>query len=144
MQKLEFGEALEQILNKDPRFHPDAYHFLREGLDHTLKVRKRAKEATGHVTGQQLLEGIRQYALKQFGPMVLTVFEYWGVRCGEDFGQMVFNLIEVGIFGKSATDSVEDFKNGFSFHNAFVVPFLPVKRPPVARPTPKPQTDQVL
>jgi uncharacterized repeat protein (TIGR04138 family) len=127
MQKLEFGEALDLILKQDPRYHPDAYHFLRDGLDYTLKLRKRAKESTGHVSGQQLLEGIRQYALKQFGPMVPTVFEYWGVKCGEDFGQMVFNLINVGIFGRSETDSMEDFKGGYSFHNAFVVPFLPAK-----------------
>lgn len=141
MQKLEFGEALELILKQDPRYHTDAYHFLREGLDYTLKLRKRAKETTGHVSGQQLLEGIRQYALKQFGPMVPTVFEYWGVRSGEDFGQMVFNLINVGIFGKSETDSIEDFKGGYTFHNAFVVPFLPVKRAPSARSTPKAQTE---
>jgi uncharacterized repeat protein (TIGR04138 family) len=133
MQKLEFGEALDHILTKDPRYHADAYHFLRDGLDYTLKLRKRAKETTGHVSGQQLLEGIRQFALKQFGPMVPTVFEYWGVRCCEDFGQMVFNLIEVSFFGKSETDSIEDFKGAYTFHHAFVVPFLPIKR--VASPT---------
>ncbi len=135
MQKLEFGEALDQILKQDPRYHADAYHFLRDGLDYTLKLRKRAKEAAGHVSGQQLLEGIRQFALKQFGPMVPTVLGFWGVRCGEDFGQMVFNLIGVGIFGKSDTDSIEDFKGGYTFHNAFVAPFLPVKRAPAGRPT---------
>jgi uncharacterized repeat protein (TIGR04138 family) len=133
MQKLEFGEALDHILKQDPRYHADAYHFLRDGLDYTLKLRKRAKESTGHVSGQQLLEGIRQYALKQFGPMVPTVFESWGVRCGEDFGQMVFNLINAGIFGKSETDSIEDFKGGYTFQNAFVAPYLPVKRAPATR-----------
>lgn len=130
MQKLEFGEAVELVLRNDPRYPADAYHFLREGLDYTLKLRKRAKETTGHVSGQQLLEGIRQYALKQFGPMVPTVFEFWGVHCGEDFGQMVFNLINVGIFGKSESDSIDDFKGGYTFYNAFVVPYLPVKRAP--------------
>ncbi|MEA3213456.1 MAG: hypothetical protein QOE70_6513 [Chthoniobacter sp.] len=132
MQKLDFGEALDVIHGQDPRFDRDAYHFLREALDHTIKQRKKAKEGTGHVNGPQLLEGIRQYALKQFGPMVVTVFSYWGVRSCEDFGEMVFNLIRVGIFGKTETDTVEDFKGGYPFHEAFVTPFLPPQ--PVSHP----------
>ena len=133
MQKLEFGEALVLILKQDPRYDADAYHFLRDALDFTVKLRKRAKESPGHVSGPQLLEGIRHYALKQFGPMVPTVLDYWGVRCGEDFGQMVFNLIGVGIFGKSPTDSIDDFKGGYTFHAAFVVPFQAGKITPPAR-----------
>jgi len=127
MQKLDFAESLEGIVRQDPRYDREAYLFLRDALDFTIKVRKKAKEVDQHVTGQQLLEGIRQYALKQFGPMVPTVFEYWGVRRGADFGEMVFNFIRVGIFGKTETDSVEDFKGGYTFHDAFVLPFLPEK-----------------
>ena len=129
MQKLEFGEALELVLSQDPRYDREAYHFLRDALDYTLKMRKRAKEPPGHVSGPQLLDGIRQYALKQFGPMVPTVFGYWGIGTGADFGEMVFNLIRVGVFGKSETDSVDDFKGGYGFHEAFVAPFLPAKTP---------------
>ncbi len=129
MQKLDFGEKLEDILRQDTRYDREAYLFLRDALDHTIKLRKKAKEPDQHVTGQQLLDGIRQYALKQFGPMVPTVFEYWGVQRGQDFGEMVFNFIRVGIFGKTDTDSIEDFKGGYSFHDAFVAPFLPVKLP---------------
>jgi uncharacterized repeat protein (TIGR04138 family) len=129
MQKIDFGEKLEDIVRQDPRYDREAYLFLRDSLDFTVKARKKAKEIDQHVTGQQLLEGIRQYALKQFGPMVPTVFDYWGVRCGEDFGEMVFNFIRVGLFGKTESDSLEDFRNGYSFHEAFVVPFLPEKPP---------------
>lgn len=134
MQKLDFGEALEVIHKKDPRYDREAYHFLRDALDYTIKQRKKAREggASGHVTGQQLLEGIRHYALKQFGPMVLTVLEYWGVRRCDDFGEMVFNLISVGIFGKTETDTLEDFRGAYTFHDAFVAPFLPER--PVAHP----------
>src|ERR1043166_2913911 len=70
---------------------------------------------------------MRQYALKEFGPMVLTVFESWGIRCTEDIGNMVFNLIEAGIFGKTEEDSIEDFKDVYDFEQAFVKPFAPVK-----------------
>lgn len=125
MQKLEFGEALDLIHSKDPRYDRDAYHFLRDALDFTIKLRKKAKEGDGHVNGPQLLEGIRQYALKQFGPMVLTVFHYWGITRGDDFGEMVFQLINVNIFGKTETDSIADFRGGYDFHEAFVAPFLP-------------------
>jgi len=96
-------------------------------LDFTIKARKKARETDAHVTGQQLLEGVRQYALKQYGPMVPTVFHFWGVRRCEDFGDMVFNFIRAGVFGKSETDSVDDFKGGYSFHDAFIAPFLPDK-----------------
>lgn len=134
MQKLDFGEALDVIRKKDFRYERDAYHFLRDALDYTIKQRKKAREGgpSGHVTGQQLLEGIRLYALKQFGPMVPTVLEYWGVRRCDDFGEMVFNLISVGIFGKTESDTIDDFRGAYTFHAAFVAPFLPER--PVTHP----------
>jgi uncharacterized repeat protein (TIGR04138 family) len=127
MQKLDFGEKLDLIVQQDPRFDREAYLFLRDALDFTVKLRKKAKEGAEHVSGQQLLEGIRLYALKQYGPMVPTVFGYWGVTRGEDFGDMVFNFIREGVFGKTDTDSIEDFSGGYNFHDAFVVPYLPEK-----------------
>ena len=129
MQRVDFNEQLEGIVRKDPRYAREAYLFLRDALDFTIKTRRKARDLDQHVTGQQLLDGIRQYALKQFGPMVPTVFEYWGVRRGEDFGEMVFNFIGVGIFGKTDTDTIDDFKGGYTFHDAFVAPFLPEKSP---------------
>jgi uncharacterized repeat protein (TIGR04138 family) len=95
-----------------------------------------------HVAGPELLEGVRQYALKEFGPMVLTVFTYWGIGNTEDFGHMVFNLIAVGIFGKTEEDSIEDFRNVFDFKETFVAPFRPKpaslpKQLPPGLPAPK-------
>lgn len=132
MQKLDFNEALDQIVTRDPRYGRDAYHFIRESLDFTIKQRKKSRDAAAHVTAQQLLEGIRVHALKQFGPMAMTVFDYWGVQRCEDFGEMVFSLIRLGIFGKTDRDSIDDFKGGYSFHEAFIAPYLPAK-PPVFR-----------
>jgi uncharacterized repeat protein (TIGR04138 family) len=129
MQKLDFAEAIDRVISLDPRYDRDAYLFLRDALDFTVKQRKKMREGTGsgHVTGQQLLEGIRQYALKQFGPMVVTVLSYWGVARCEDFGEMVYNLIGIGVFGKTDADSLEDFKGGYSFQDAFVTPYRPAK-----------------
>jgi uncharacterized repeat protein (TIGR04138 family) len=129
MQKIGFAEALDSIVATDPRYQRDAYVFLRDALDYTTKQQKKTKGASvRHVAGPELLEGVRQYALKEFGPMVVTVLSYWGVRSTEDVGHMVFNLIGAGIFGKTEEDSIEDFKNIFDFHEAFVKPFEPEKR----------------
>lgn len=143
MQKIGFAETLDNIVATDSRFHRDAYVFLRDALDHTTKQQKKSKGSPiRHVSGPELLEGVRQYALKEFGPMVLTVFSYWGVRRCEDIGQMVFNLIGAGIFGKTEQDSLEDFKAVYDFRDAFVKPFEPAKPAPAAllhdAPAPKP------
>jgi uncharacterized repeat protein (TIGR04138 family) len=134
MQKIGFSEALDSIVATDQRYHRDAYVFLRDALDYTTKQQKKSKGATiRHVAGPELLEGVRLYALKEFGPMALTVFSYWGVERCEDIGQMVFNLIGAGIFGKTEQDSLEDFKSVYTFHDAFVKPFLPQTTPAPAR-----------
>jgi uncharacterized repeat protein (TIGR04138 family) len=143
MQKIGFAEALDSILASDPRYQRDAYVFLRDALDFTTKQQKKIKGATvRHVAGPELLDGVRQYALKEYGPMVMTVFESWGICCTEDIGNMVFNLIAAGIFGKTEEDSIEDFKNVFKFEDVFVKPFRPaepisMKPPPPGLPAPK-------
>jgi uncharacterized repeat protein (TIGR04138 family) len=139
MQKIGFAEALDSIVASDPRYHRDAYVFLRDALDYTTKQQKKTKGASvRHVAGPELLAGVRQYALKEFGPMVVTVLSYWGVRSCEDVGHMVFNLIGAGIFGKTEEDSIDDFKNVFDFQEAFVKPFAPEKPAPVDAPKPLP------
>jgi len=136
MQKIGFAEALESIVNNDARYHRDAYVFLRDALDYTTKQQKKVRGTTvRHVAGPELLEGVRQYALKEFGPMVITVFESWGIQCCEDIGHMVFNLIDAGVFGKTEEDSMEDFKAVYDFKEAFVKPFAPTK-PHVTKPPP--------
>jgi len=138
MQKIGFAEALDKVVEKDPRYDREAYVFLRDALDFTLKRRKKQKsEISRHVTGQELLEGIREYALNQFGPMVPTVFEAWNIRECRDFGNMVFNLIDARIFGKTDSDSIDDFNDGYDFYEAFVKPFLPEK--PANPPAPAKQ-----
>jgi len=126
MQKIGFPEALDRIVSANPRYDKEAYLFLRDALDFTIKARKKQKsDLSRHVTGQELLEGVRQFALNEFGPMVLTVFESWGIKECADIGEIVFNLINAGIFGKTESDSIEDFRNGYDFHDAFEKPFLP-------------------
>ncbi len=78
-----------------------------------------------HVSAQELLEGIRVYALQEYGPMALTVLQSWGLTCTEDIGEVVFNLVESGKLGKTESDRKEDFANGFDFATAFQRPFEP-------------------
>ncbi len=126
MHEATFDEGLDQILSRDSRYHRDAYLFVREALDHTQKsIVKENKGKLRHVTGQELLAGIRDYALDQFGPMTLMVFEEWGVRHCRDFGEIVFNMVEEGILAKTERDSREDFAEGYDFKAAFREPFLP-------------------
>ena len=130
MQKTSFAEAIEEIIAHDPRFDRDAYQFVREALDFTVKILKKNPQsppAHRHVSGQELLDGIRRHALDQFGPMSKTVLEHWGIKQCEDFGNIVFNMVEKGILGKTEKDSREDFKGGYSFEEAFVRPFQPAR-----------------
>src|SRR5678816_332880 len=81
MQKIGFAEALESVVANDARYQRDGYIFLRDALDFTTKQQKKIKGVSvRHVTGPELLDGVRQYALKEFGPMVMTVFDSWGIH----------------------------------------------------------------
>ena len=132
MQKIGFAEAVDRIIAEDPRYHRDVYAFVRDALDFTVKQQKKNRDGISrHVTPIQLLDGIRLFALKEFGPMVSTVFGYWNVRSCEDLGHIVFNMIRKEILGKNDSDTLDQFRNGYDFHEAFVVPFLPA---PAAAP----------
>ena len=134
MQEINFDATLENILAKDARYHRDAYLFVREALDFTQKlVIKENRGQIRHVSGQELLNGIRQLALQQFGPMTATVFEEWGVKSCRDFGDIVFNMVEIGLLAKTEKDSRDDFQVGYDFDEAFRKPF----RPKSALPEPR-------
>jgi uncharacterized repeat protein (TIGR04138 family) len=126
MQEVNFDEALDQILATDNCFHRDAYLFMREALDFTQKLVGRENQGkVRHVTGQELLDGLRQYALQQFGPMAATVFEEWGIRNCQNFGEIVFNMVEIGLLARTEKDSRDDFQDGYDFTDAFRKPFWP-------------------
>lgn len=129
MQDLEFSEIVGLICKEDARFDRKAYNFVRAALDHTVKeVKRKQPERTGksqHVTGAELLEGIRAYALDQYGPLAKTVLTSWGITRCSDFGDIVFNLIDYNVFSKTEADRREDFAEIYNFEEAFVKPFQP-------------------
>jgi uncharacterized repeat protein (TIGR04138 family) len=136
MDQSKFEAALDIVLSRATQYDRAAYHFLRDALEFTVKERKKVSGQNGHVSGQQLLDGIRRYALKQYGPMVTSVLDYWGIQRTEDFGRMVFALVDVGVFGKTEHDSIEDFRDVYSFEEAFVAPYRP------SQPLPSPSRIQ--
>lgn len=134
MQEVSFEEALDLIQARDPRYTRDAYLFVREALDYTQKrVGKENRGRVRHVSGQELLDGIREYALTQFGPMTTMVLDEWGIRGCSDFGEIVFNMVEIGLLAKTEKDSRADFEGGYDFFDAFRKPYLPPSRLTAAR-----------
>jgi uncharacterized repeat protein (TIGR04138 family) len=126
MQAASFEEVLEQILAKDTRYQRDAYLFVREALDYTQKLAtKGTKGQIRHVSPQELLSGIREYALETFGPMAITVFQEWGILSCKDFGEIVFIMVEHSLLAKTERDSRADFENAYDFDEAFRKPYLP-------------------
>jgi len=112
-----FSRKIEEIRNKDSRYNPDAYEFVMQSLWFT---QKKIKE-TGHVSCRQLLEGIRKFAIQQYGPLAKTVFGHWGVKTTNDFGEIVFNMIDAGLMRKTEADKKADFDNVYDFDTALDV-----------------------
>lgn len=135
MQNISFTEALDTVLNRDPRYAREAYTFLRDALDFTLKKRrKHRKEEPSDVPAAELLDGFRLYALKECGPMASLVLESWGVHHCEDIGHLVFNLVEAGVFSKTDRDTLDEFRGGYDFDEAFQAPFRPLRKRLSAEP----------
>ena len=129
MQAMQFEQSVLSILKRDKRFDPQAYLFLKDALDFTLKRIAESNEGQArHVTGKELLEGFRDLALDQFGPMASTLMREWGVRKCLDVGDMVFLLIEEQVFGKQDSDRREDFSEVFDFEESLIRPFLPRRK----------------
>ena len=131
----DFNEVIHTIRKDDPRYARGAYYFLRQALDFSLKKLHKSGDLdkSNHLTGQQLLDGIRLYAIDQYGPMVRPVLKHWGIRECRDFGNIVFNLVECEVLGKTDQDSVEDFSGGYKFNAAFDKPFRPERIKPTTK-----------
>ncbi|MCA9193112.1 MAG: hypothetical protein KDB03_15160 [Planctomycetales bacterium] len=110
------------LLQQDQRYNLDAYEFVRDSLAYAqevLKMPAEGEEGEHHITGQQLCEAIRRYALEQYGFMSKTVLNSWGVHATGDFGEIVYNLIRIKHMRKSPSDRREDFDDVYDFGTAF-------------------------
>ena len=118
-----FDDRIASLSAGDCRYAPEAYHFVIRALDFVLERQARQRggpvDDEKHVTSIQLLEGLRDYALELYGPLARLVLERWGIFRTEDFGEIVFLLVEEHLLNKQDSDRKSDFRNGFSFREAF-------------------------
>lgn len=120
-------QAIIELMQQDQRYHLEAYQFVREALAYAQKVMKMPPtkdegsetKQDHHLTGQQLCQAIREFALEQYGFMAKTVLNSWGVHATGDFGEIVYNLIRIKEMRKSKTDHREDFDDQYDFEVAF-------------------------
>lgn len=133
---MEFNDVSDQALvdwkrvrEKAGPYPPEAFQFVREGLAHTVRLIHGESGMTGdledetrHVSGQQLCMGLRDFAVVQFGGLARTVLDRWGVRRTDDFGKIVFGMIDAGLMRKTDEDTMDDFRAVYEFDEAFVGP----------------------
>jgi len=129
-------QCLEELVRRDPRYAYEAYEFVFAALAHTQKLLGRVPQEPAeepaeepseesvavehHVSGPELLDGIRDLALREFGLMARTVFRMWGIESTGDFGEIVFNLIEANLMSKTEGDSRADFVGVYDLDQALV------------------------
>lgn len=125
-----FEQAVSKILAKDATYPRAAYSLLPAALDYTVRALRADRGEAGddrpqHVTGRQLSEGLRDYMLAEYGPFAKGLLDDLNIHRTDDIGRIVYNLIDVGAFGKTAEDRQEDFHAVYDFREAFVDPYIP-------------------
>lgn len=124
----EFAKSVRGIMSHDGRYAFDAYVFIRDAVVYTARIREAAAaegQKSRHISGQELLEGIKEYAIDQFGPMAAEVLRHWGITDSASIGDIVFNMVENSLLGKSERDRREDFVEGFDMDVDLVAPYRP-------------------
>jgi len=115
-------DTIRTLALQDGRYSPEAFRFLFESLSHATRLagKEQAEGADRHMSGQEVLAGMRHYALQLFGPLAARVWRSWGVRSTADWGEVVFLLVDAGLLNRQETDTKDDFRNGFDFDEVFV------------------------
>jgi uncharacterized repeat protein (TIGR04138 family) len=127
------NDPLRKLALSDGRYSPEALRFLLESLDHAVKLagKENAEGLARHVTGQEVLSGMRSYASELFGPLAAHVWRSWGVKSTLDWGRIVFLLVDAGLLKRQDTDTIQDFQDGFDFDEAFVKSYKPELPPTI-------------
>jgi uncharacterized repeat protein (TIGR04138 family) len=116
MTNVQFADdVLESLQERNPRFHGNAYLFLLTALRGVIE----SLEKPRHVSGEELAQGVRDLALRQYGPLARTVLAHWGIHSTEDVGEVVFAMVDCGLLTRREEDRQEDFRDLFDFEEAF-------------------------
>lgn len=131
MERLNFEDRVDRCVARDTRYAREAYDLIREALDHAQSLASEGdpRRQRGHMRGPQICEGLRDLVLDRFGPLARLVMASWGITTTADVGEIVFNLIEVGVFSTDNNDAREDFHGIYDFREALDQPFVPKSGP---------------
>lgn len=113
-QFLDYDAALDVVLDSDKRYARQAYIFVQRAL-HYYREKRGGAETPGHIRGPELLTGVRELAVDEYGPMARSVLNGWGLESGEDVGEIVYNLIQAGLMSKTEEDDKGDFAGVMKF-----------------------------
>jgi uncharacterized repeat protein (TIGR04138 family) len=127
MKDKHFRDTVENIICDDSRFSYDAYEFISKAVAYTVQeISSQKKSSTSnHISGYELLCGIGDFAVQQFGPLAYEVLESWGLKDSLSIGYVVFNMVDYSLLGKSDDDSIKDFENVFNLKKELTIRFLP-------------------
>ena len=125
------NDELRKLALTDGRYAPEAFQFLYESLEHAIKLagREEKEGAERHVSGQELLAGMRYYARELFGPLAGAVWRAWGIKESLDWGRVVFLLVDAGKLNRQDNDTIEDFRETVDFDRAFIEGYRPTLPP---------------
>lgn len=125
------SDPVRKLALEDGRYAPEAFAFLLESLDHAIRLagREEAEGQDRHVSGRELLAGLRAHASEIFGPLAGEVWRRWGIRESLDWGRIVFLLVEAQMLNRQEHDTIDDFRSDLDFDQVFVRSYRP-KLPP--------------
>ena len=122
---MSFEEAVSQYLLEDPRYPAEAYYFIRDGFEYVARDLEEKEGAPRHLSGRELADGLREFALDEYGPMAFFTLGQWNIHRTADFGELVYNLIRMGRFSQNKGDKKSDFNDLYDFDEVFNGPFRP-------------------
>lgn len=123
-----------KITEKDSRYAPEAYEFIRNAVNYTAAKLERDKLKNRHISGRELLKGVGEYAVQEFGPLAKDVLINWGIQDGLSVGNIVFNMIQEKLLSANDKDSIDDFSGNLDFDEIFSKKFAPDDKKPINPP----------
>ena len=110
-------QEIELLAERDGRYHKEAYLFIYDALQYTVEKLGKTElpKEQRHISGRDLLYGISEYGMEQFGPFTRAVFTRWGVNTTRDFGEIVFTLVQANLMSKTDRDTIADFTDVYDF-----------------------------